>query len=123
MKNFTYLTLSMLLYMPLKGSCAPLNKDAPVPYYNIQSVGTNVVPKINYISSTRQLHIETVNPFDIEEIRLYSILGQKVKQWTNLKPDSSGTLSVSLSNISKGTYLVSVKTKSGKFNKRLIIGK
>lgn len=80
-------------------------------------------PTISYISSTQQLQIQTVTPFDIEDIKLYSILGQKVKQWSNLQPDSSGLLRVSLANMSKGTYLVSVKTKTGKYNKRLIIGK
>lgn len=87
------------------------------------NVPIQITPSISYISSTQELQIEAVHPFDIEDLKLYSILGQKVKQWTNLQPDSSGLLRVSLANISKGTYLVSVKTKTGKYNKRLIIGK
>lgn len=80
-------------------------------------------PKIKYITSTQQLQIEADQPITIEEIKLYSILGERIQQWSNLQLDASGALRVSLSNISKGTYLVSVKTKTGKYNKRLIIGK
>lgn len=80
-------------------------------------------PKINYISSTQQLQIETTSSFDIETVKLYSILGQKVKQWSNLQPNANGHWRVSLANMSKGTYLVSVKTKTGEYKKRLIIGK
>ncbi|MEH6537164.1 MAG: T9SS type A sorting domain-containing protein [Psychroserpens sp.] len=80
-------------------------------------------PEIKYIASTRSLHINSSEQFQIQQITLYSILGQKVKQWNNLNADTSGTLKVSLAHMSKGTYLVSVKTKSAKFNKRLVITK
>lgn len=80
-------------------------------------------PEIKYIASTKELHIKTSQKLQIKEIALYSILGQKVKQWNTIKPNTSGALKVSLAHISKGTYLVSVKTKSSKFNKRLIITK
>ncbi|WP_204345738.1 T9SS type A sorting domain-containing protein [Psychroserpens algicola] len=78
-------------------------------------------PKISYINSTQELQIIASQSLDIEEIKLYSILGQNLKQWSNVKPNLSGNYSLSLSNISKGTYIVSVKTKQGKFSKRLII--
>ena len=80
-------------------------------------------PEISYISSSKVLNIEMPQDMNIEEIRLYSILGQKIKQWANLKRNLSGNFTVSLSNMSKGTYLVSVKTAQGKFNKRLVITK
>lgn len=80
-------------------------------------------PQINYISSTKELKIDVPNALDVSNIHLYNILGQKVKQWSNLKPTSSGNYSVSLSNTSRGTYLISLITKTGKFNKRLIISK
>jgi len=82
---------------------------------------TQQKPDISYISSTKELVVKTSPFFEIQEMRLYSILGQKVKQWPDLQSDSSGTFRASLSSIAKGTYLVSVKTKGGKFNKRLII--
>ncbi|WP_460218563.1 T9SS type A sorting domain-containing protein [Psychroserpens sp. MEBiC05023] len=78
-------------------------------------------PEISYISSKKELQIRTSQPIDIQDIRLYSILGQKVKQWSNVASNLSGGYNLSLSNISKGTYLVSVKTKTGNFTKRLII--
>ncbi|WP_298895309.1 T9SS type A sorting domain-containing protein [uncultured Psychroserpens sp.] len=77
--------------------------------------------EINYISSTKELKIKTANSLDVQDIRLYSILGKKVKHWKNLKPNSSGILKVPVSNISKGTYIVRVTTKAGISNKRLII--
>jgi hypothetical protein len=80
-------------------------------------------PEISYISSSKILQINVPNGLEVEDIHLYNILGQKVKQWSNLKSNSSGNYSISLSNISKGTYLISLKTKTGKFNKRLIISK
>lgn len=80
-------------------------------------------PEISYISSTKELQIKSLQSLDVQEVRLYSILGQKVKQWSHVKPNLSGNYRLSLSNISRGTYLVSLKTKSGKFNKRLIITK
>jgi hypothetical protein len=80
-------------------------------------------PQINYISSTKNLQINVPNGLDVRDIHLYNILGQKVKQWSNLKSNSSGNYTISLSNMSKGTYLVSFKTKTGKFNKRLIMSK
>ncbi|MDG5493184.1 T9SS type A sorting domain-containing protein [Psychroserpens sp. SPM9] len=80
-------------------------------------------PEIKYIASTKELLIKDTAHFKIQQITLYSILGQKIEQWNHIKPNTSGTLKVSLANISKGTYLVSVKTKAAKFNKRLIITK
>ncbi|MEM5566349.1 T9SS type A sorting domain-containing protein [Psychroserpens sp. AS72] len=80
-------------------------------------------PQISYISSTKELQITVPQGLSFQEIHLYNILGQKVKQWSNLTSSSSGNYNISLSNISKGTYLVSLKTKTGKFNKRLIISK
>ncbi|MFD2914699.1 T9SS type A sorting domain-containing protein [Psychroserpens luteus] len=80
-------------------------------------------PQISYISSTKELKIEVPQDLSFQDIDLYNILGQRVKQWSNLASNSSGTYNISLSNISKGTYLVSLKTKTGKFNKRLIISK
>ncbi|WP_298903080.1 T9SS type A sorting domain-containing protein [uncultured Psychroserpens sp.] len=77
--------------------------------------------EISYISSTKELRIKTTNALEIQDIRLFSILGKKVKHWKNLKSDSSGMLKIPVSNISEGTYLVSVKTKAGLSNKRLII--
>ena len=109
--------------MPLKGNCTTFNTDTFSSFRDIHNVNLKVTPTIKYINSTQQLQISAEIPFEIEEIKLYTILGQKVKQWTNLQPGSSGSIRLSLSNMSKGTYLVSVKTKRGKFNKRLIIGK
>ena len=80
-------------------------------------------PQINYISSIKELQIDTTNGLNVSKIHLYNILGQKVKQWSHLKPDSSGNYAISLSNISQGTYLISLITKTGKFNKRLVISK
>ena len=80
-------------------------------------------PQISYISSSKELQINVSNGLDVQDIHLYNILGQKVKQWSNLISNSSGNYKIPLSNISKGTYLISLKTKTGKFNKRLIISK
>jgi hypothetical protein len=80
-------------------------------------------PQINYISSINELQIHMPNGLNVNDIHLYNILGQKVKQWSHLIPDSSGNYTISLSNISKGTYLISLITKTGKFNKRLVISK
>lgn len=80
-------------------------------------------PKISFISSTKDLQINVPNSLDIQDIHVYNILGQKVKHWSNLKSNSFGCYTISLSNISKGTYLVSLNTITGKFNKRLIISK
>jgi hypothetical protein len=85
------------------------------------SEAVKTTPDISYISSRKELLIKAPQILDIESIRLYSILGQSLKQWTHIQPNISGDYSLSLSNMSKGTYLVSVKTKQGTFNKRLII--
>ncbi|WP_084203469.1 T9SS type A sorting domain-containing protein [Psychroserpens damuponensis] len=91
----------------------------------LSTQGTNELstPQIRYISSTKDLKINVAQGLSVQEIYLYNILGQKVKQWSNLTTSSANNYSVSLANISKGTYLVSLKTKTGKFNKRLIISK
>ncbi|TXE16070.1 T9SS type A sorting domain-containing protein [Psychroserpens burtonensis] len=80
-------------------------------------------PQISYISSTKELQIISPNGLDIDDIHLYNILGQNLRQWSNLESNTFGNYTISMSNISKGTYLVSLKTKTGKFNKRLIISK
>lgn len=84
---------------------------------------TFTTPQISYINSTKELQISVPQELSFQEVHLYNILGQKVKQWSNLTSNSSGNYNIPLSTISKGTYLVSLKTKTGKFNKRLIISK
>lgn len=76
---------------------------------------------ISYLSSTKELKIKGEQVFEIKNLSVYSVLGQKVKNWVNIKSDSSGVLKLSLSNISEGTYIVIAKTEQGKFNKRLLI--
>lgn len=76
---------------------------------------------ISYIHSTKELRIKAQQSFEIENISIYSVLGQNVKTWLHMKSDTSGALRLPLSNISNGTYIVIVKTKQGKFNKRLLI--
>ncbi|WP_047545652.1 T9SS type A sorting domain-containing protein [Psychroserpens sp. Hel_I_66] len=80
-------------------------------------------PQINYITSTKTLQINLAQGLNIKDITMYSILGQKVSQWSNMTSNASGTYNISVSHMSKGTYLVSLNTKSGTFNKRLIITK
>jgi hypothetical protein len=80
-------------------------------------------PQMSYISSTKQLQVHVTQDFEVQEIHLYNILGQKVKQWSNLTSNSTRSYNISLSHVTKGTYLVSLKTKTGKFNKRLIVSK
>lgn len=76
---------------------------------------------ISYLSSTKELMIKTDQALEIKSITFYSILGRKVKHWSNLKLSSIGELKIPLSNISNGTYLVRVETEMGITNKRLII--
>ena len=78
---------------------------------------------ISYIASTKALHIKTSNVSEIEEMSLYSVLGKRVKFWSDLKLNSTGILKVPVANISQGTYILRLKTKRGFTNKRLIISK
>ncbi len=123
MKTLTYLCYCAILSIPLKGKSLSFMDATKADFRAVGQLQTNTVPKISYISSSQQLQIESRRTHGIKEIRLYSILGQKVKQWNNIQPDASGLVSLSLANMSKGTYLVSVKTETGNYNKRLIIGK
>lgn len=83
---------------------------------------TNVkASDMSYLRATKELKIKSQYAFEIKDLSIYSVLGQKVKNWQNVTSDSSGMLKLSLSNISEGTYIAIVKTEQGKFNKRILI--
>ncbi|MGC1474074.1 MAG: T9SS type A sorting domain-containing protein [Psychroserpens sp.] len=98
-------------------------ENAPIIDHSIfeTSDKPDAILNISYINSSQTLEIIAADALDIQDIRLYSILGQKVKEWINIKPNSYGRYLLTLDHLTKGTYLVIVKTKSGQFNKRLII--
>ncbi|WP_299339463.1 T9SS type A sorting domain-containing protein [uncultured Psychroserpens sp.] len=148
LENFDQ-TISVYIYDALNNSVAPISDSSVVKtisegnhinrfyitftsdvnqmnFANNQLSVTQVheqINNINYLSSTKELMIKTDQALEVKAITLYSILGRKVKHWSNLKSNSNGELKIPLSNISNGTYLVRVKTNTGITNKRLIISK
>ena len=118
MKTSTYICLALFLCVLMKPISA-FSDNRITPFYS--NITQQQPIEIGYISSTKELRIKTANAIEIQDIRLFSVLGKKVKHWKNLKSNSQGTLKVPVSNISEGTYIVSVKTKAGITNKRLII--
>ena len=57
----------------------------------------------------------------VDEITLYTILGQKVKEWNLIKEDQS-FINLPIKNMSSGAYLAKVQTVSGKvITKKILI--
>ncbi|MBR9915438.1 MAG: T9SS type A sorting domain-containing protein [Algicola sp.] len=76
---------------------------------------------IAYLNSQQELQISASDYFEIQEIKVYTVLGQNVKSFTNLKSDTFGKLDVPLHNLSEGTYVVIIRTRHQKLSKRLIV--
>ncbi|WCO01467.1 LamG-like jellyroll fold domain-containing protein [Psychroserpens ponticola] len=57
---------------------------------------------------------------DVEQIRLLNILGQSIKEFTNIKTHDLEN-GLEISNVSSGTYVVYLKSNSGVRTKKIII--
>jgi hypothetical protein len=59
---------------------------------------------------------------DINEIRVYNVLGQNIKTWTSNDFDSSSSrVTLPTKSFAKGVYIVNVTTKKGKYSKKIIV--
>jgi hypothetical protein len=77
---------------------------------------------VNYLSSTNEIYVKTINNIDIRQIYLINLLGQTIKSWnaTNL-PMSNNEIRIPISKISEGNYILKVETSMNTVNKKVII--
>ena len=77
---------------------------------------------VNYLSSTNEIYVKTINSIEIRQIYLINMIGQTVKSWntTNL-PMSNNEIRIPVSNISEGNYILKVETNGSTINKKVII--
>jgi homoserine dehydrogenase len=77
---------------------------------------------VNYLSSTNEIFVKTINNIDIRQIYLINLLGQTIKSWNaaNL-PMSNNEIRIPVSRISEGNYILKVETSMNTVNKKVII--
>jgi hypothetical protein len=74
---------------------------------------------INYQST--KINIEIANPENINEINLYSALGQLIKK-INKQEINNNLITIEFSEFNYGIYLLNINSKYNSVNKKLIIG-
>lgn len=74
--------------------------------------------KINYLSNTKELYINTNNSSKISSIDIYNIKGQKLYAFKNVNVT---TIKIPLQSIRNQHNIVSIKTEYGLVSKQLII--
>ncbi|RIA09324.1 HYR domain-containing protein [Flavobacteriaceae bacterium MAR_2010_72] len=77
---------------------------------------------VNYLNSTDEIYVKTINSVDVRQIYLINMLGQTVKSWnmTNL-PMANNEIRIPVSKISEGNYILKVETSRATVNKKVII--
>lgn len=74
---------------------------------------------LHYNARSKNIQVTNNQGTLIQEIRLYTVLGQIIKQWT---PNSSTQLlELPVNSVSTGAYLVQILTENGASSKKLII--
>jgi hypothetical protein len=83
-------------------------------------IAENII--VNYLSSTNEIYVKTINSIDIRQIYLINLLGQTIKSWNaaNL-PMSNNEIRIPVSRISEGNYILKVETSMNTVNKKVII--
>ncbi|MGM5470094.1 LamG-like jellyroll fold domain-containing protein [Flavobacteriaceae bacterium LMO-SS05] len=83
-------------------------------------VAQNII--VNYLSSTNEIYVKTINSIEIRQIYLINMIGQTIKSWnaTNF-PMSNDEIRIPVSNISEGNYILKVETSLNTVNKKIII--
>jgi len=86
----------------------------------VDSQNQNII--VNYLSSSREIYVKTIQSIDIRQIYLINMIGQTVRAWnaTNL-PTTNGEIRIPISNISEGNYILKVETSGNTINKKIII--
>ena len=73
-----------------------------------------------YNKNLEEINIDLKNNLAIEEVSLYSILGQEIKQW-EFNANSSKKVTLPIGKLSKAIYIVKVKTTTGEVSKKMLI--
>ena len=73
-----------------------------------------------YNKNLEEINIDLKNNLAIEEVSLYSILGQEIKQW-KFNANSSKKVTLPIGKLSKAIYIVKVKTTTGEVSKKMLI--
>ena len=70
-------------------------------------------------NNTKEIQISKKSNSTIQTIELFNIIGQKVKNWTNLNQNLL-EYTLPLSNLSNAVYIINIKTTKGKISKKII---
>ncbi|WP_114317104.1 HYR domain-containing protein, partial [Winogradskyella tangerina] len=78
--------------------------------------------EINYLSDSHNIFIESINILSIKNIELYNVLGQKVKTWSSNSFELDiNSISIPVTDISEGTYIVKVYDNERVYHKKILI--
>ncbi len=92
--------------------------DAVIIAENLEEINT-IDLTVNYNQNSSSIVINKDNTLTISNASLYSMLGQIIKQWT---PNSEGTtITLPVTSISTGAYVIYLETQTGTITKKLII--
>jgi len=76
---------------------------------------------VAYTNANNLLTIKnTMNDNTVETVSLFTILGQTLASW-NVENQTQNNISIPMSNVSTGTYIVRVQTTQGTISKKIII--
>jgi len=77
---------------------------------------------VNYLSSSHEIYIKSIQSIDIKKVYLINMIGQSVKSWNaSTLSTSNGEYRIPVSGISEGNYILKVETSGTTVNKKVII--
>ncbi|WP_299228961.1 T9SS type A sorting domain-containing protein [uncultured Psychroserpens sp.] len=80
-------------------------------------------PEISYYNTSNELVIKNGQNYYIQMLSLYDINGRLIQQWSSESLDRSNNSRVSLSTVSKGNYIVLIKSNNRNYYKKIRVTK
>jgi len=74
--------------------------------------------KVQYLSNTKELYINTYNNFNLKQISIYNLLGQEIFRQKDINLNQ---IKIPLHNINTGFCLVTITSDKGDITKKIII--
>ena len=77
---------------------------------------------INYLNSSHEIYVKTLNVTEVKRISLINLLGQEILSWNSPQTYITGSaIRIPVKQISEGTYIIKVHTMSSSYNTKVII--
>ncbi|WP_033960341.1 LamG-like jellyroll fold domain-containing protein, partial [Psychroserpens jangbogonensis] len=77
---------------------------------------------INYLNSTQEIYVKTLNVSEIQTISLINLLGQEIQSWnTPNKYITDSAIRIPVKQVSVGAYIIKVHTNNSTYNTKVVI--